>query len=92
MVVSKAPEEAKLRQLQADAKAKRTELENLQAQLEFNRKRLDTRAQPVEAQIISKALPASFPVTPKKKGQSAALIAFAALLLGTFWDDHTCAL
>ncbi len=83
-VVSKAPEEAKLRQLQANAKAKRTELENLQAQLESNRKRLDTRAQPVEAQIISKALPASFPVTPKK-GQSAALIAFAALLLGTFW-------
>lgn len=83
-VVSKAPEEAKLRQLQANARAKRTELESLQAQLESNRKRLDTRAQPVEAQIISKALPASFPVTPKK-GQSAALVAFAALLLGTFW-------
>jgi len=83
-VVSQAPQEAKLRQLQATAKAKRTELDNLQAQLEANRKRLDTRAQPVEAQFISKALPASVPVSPKK-GQSAALLAFAALLLGTFW-------
>ncbi|MCB1484880.1 MAG: lipopolysaccharide biosynthesis protein [Hyphomicrobiaceae bacterium] len=83
-VVSQAPEEAKLRQLQANAKAKRTELDNLQAQLEANRKRLDTRAQPVEAQVISKALPASFPISPKK-GQTAALLAFATLLLGTFW-------
>lgn len=83
-VVSQAPEEAKLRQLQANARAKRTELENLQAQLEANRKRLDARVQPVEAKIISNALAASYPVSPKK-GQSAALVAFATLLLGTFW-------
>lgn len=83
-VVSNAPEEAKLRQLEANAKAKRTELESLQAQLEANRKRQDTRAQPVEAQIISKAQAASVPLYPKK-GQNAALIAFGTLLLGTFW-------
>ncbi|MEQ1717754.1 MAG: lipopolysaccharide biosynthesis protein, partial [Hyphomicrobium sp.] len=83
-VVSNAPDEAKLRQLEANAKAKRVELENLQNQLESNRKRQDTRAQPVEAQIITKAQAASVPVFPKK-GQNAALIAFATLLFGTFW-------
>lgn len=83
-VVDNAPEEAKLRQLEANAKAKRNELESLQSQLESNRKRLDTRAQPVEAQIITRAAAASLPVFPKK-GQSAALVAFATFLLGTFW-------
>jgi succinoglycan biosynthesis transport protein ExoP len=83
-VVTNAPEEAKLRQLEANAKAKRTELENLQAQLEANRKRLDARAQPVEAQIISKAQPTSVPVFPKRI-QMSALIAVAALMFGTAW-------
>ena len=83
-VVNNAPEEAKLRQLEANAKAKRIELESLQAQLEGNRKKLDTRAQPVEAQLIAKAQQASVPVYPKK-APNAALVAFASLLLGTFW-------
>jgi uncharacterized protein involved in exopolysaccharide biosynthesis len=83
-VVDNAPEEAKLRQLEANAKAKRNELESLQSQLESNRKRLDTRAQPVEAQIITRAAAPSLPVFPKK-GQSAALVAFATFLLGAFW-------
>lgn len=83
-VVSNAPEEAKLRQLEANAKAKRTELENIQAQIESNRKREDTRSQPVEAQITSKAQAASVPVFPKKL-PNAALVSFATLLLGTFW-------
>ena len=83
-VVTNAPEEAKLRQLEANAKAKRTELESLQGQLEANRKRLDTRAQPVEAQIISKAQPTSVPVFPKKI-QLSALFAVAALMFGTAW-------
>ena len=83
-VVTNAPEEAKLRQLQANAKAKRTELESLQARLESNRKKLDTRAQPVEAQIISKAQPDSVPIFPKKV-QLSALMAFAALMFGTAW-------
>ncbi len=83
-VVSNAPEEAKLRELEANAKAKRTELESLQSQLESNRKKLDTRAQPVEAQLISKAQAASVPIFPKKL-PNAALVTFASLLLGTFW-------
>ncbi len=65
-VVDNAPEEAKLRQLEANAKAKRNELESLQSQLESNRKRLDTRAQPVEAQIITRAAAASLPVFPRR--------------------------
>jgi len=83
-VVTNAPEEAQLRQLEASAKAKRTELENLQAQLEANRKRLDMRAQPVEAQIISKAQPVSVPVFPKKF-QLSALMAVATLMFATAW-------
>ena len=83
-VVTNAPEEAQLRQLEATAKAKRTELENLQGQLEANRKKLDARAQPVEAQIISKAQPESVPVFPKKV-QSSALIAVASLMFGIAW-------
>ena len=82
-VVKNAPEEAKLRQLESIAAAKRTELDNLQAQIEGNRKRLDTRAQPVEAQIVKTAQASSLPIFPKKT-QSAGLIAFATLLFGTF--------
>ncbi|WP_245256785.1 GumC family protein [Hyphomicrobium denitrificans] len=83
-VVTNAPEEAQLRQLEATAKAKRTELDNIQAQLESNRKKLDTRAQPVAAQIISNAQPESVPVFPRK-GALSALIALASLMLGTAW-------
>jgi uncharacterized protein involved in exopolysaccharide biosynthesis/Mrp family chromosome partitioning ATPase len=83
-IVSNAPEEAQLRQLEATAKAKRTELENIQAQLEANRKRLDARAQPVAAQIISNAQPESVPVFPKK-GALSALITLASLMFGTAW-------
>lgn len=83
-VVTNAPEEARLRQLEATAKAKRTELDNIQAQLESNRKKLDARAQPVAAQIISNAQPESVPVFPRKGGLSA-LIAIASLMFGTAW-------
>ncbi|MFN0218274.1 MAG: GumC family protein [Hyphomicrobium sp.] len=83
-VVSNAPEVAKLRQFEANARAKRTELENLQNQLESNRKKLDMRAQPVEAQVISRAQPSSVPVFPKKVPLSA-LVAVAWLLFGTVW-------
>lgn len=51
---------------------------------EANRKRLDARAQPVAAQIISNAQPESVPVFPKK-GALAALIALASLMFGTAW-------
>ncbi|MBK9077999.1 MAG: lipopolysaccharide biosynthesis protein [Hyphomicrobium sp.] len=83
-VVTNAPEEAKLRQLEANAKAKRTELESLQAQLEGNRKKLDTRVAPVEVKVISEAQAASVPVFPKKASMSA-LVAVASLIFGTAW-------
>jgi uncharacterized protein involved in exopolysaccharide biosynthesis len=79
-VVTNAPNEAQLRQLESNLKAKRAELENLQGQREVNR----MRPQPVEAQIISKAQPASAPVFPKKI-QFSALLAVASFMLGTAW-------
>lgn len=83
-VVTNAPEEARLRQLEANARAKRTELESLQAQLEGNRKKLDTRVAPVEVKVISEAQSASVPIFPRK-GPLSALVAIAALVFGTAW-------
>lgn len=80
-VVDTGPDEVKLRQLQTEAQAKRTELERLQAQFEANRVKADSRAIPVEANIVSRARPASVPVFPRK-GPFAALAAFATLLFG----------
>jgi polysaccharide biosynthesis transport protein len=83
-VVTNAPEEAKLAQLEANAKAKRTELENLRMQLETNRKKTDSRAAPIEVKIISEAQPASVPIFPKKVPLSA-LVGIAALIFGAAW-------
>lgn len=83
-VVTNAPEEARLRQLEANARAKRTELESLQGQLESNRKKLDTRVAPVEVKVISEAQSASVPIFPRKTSLSA-LVAIAALIFGTAW-------
>lgn len=83
-VVTNAPEEARLRQLEANARAKRTELESLQAQLESNRKKLDTRVAPVEVKVISEAQAASVPIFPRKTSLSA-LVAIAALVFGAAW-------
>ena len=83
-VVTNAPEEARLRQLEANARAKRTELESLQGQLESNRKKLDTRVAPVEVKVISEAQSASVPIFPRKTSLSA-LVAIAALVFGTAW-------
>ncbi len=90
-VVKNAPEEAKLQELEASVKAKKTELESLQAQIEANRKRQDARAQPVEAKIISKAQAASLPVSPKK-GQNAALISFRVAPVRDILDHYAGAL
>jgi polysaccharide biosynthesis transport protein len=79
-----APEEAKLSQLEANTKAKKTELENLQSQLEANRKKTDARAAPVVVKIISEAQAASVPIFPKKIPLSA-LVAVASLIFGTAW-------
>lgn len=83
-VVTNAPEEAKLRQLEANAKAKRTELENLRNQLEANRKKTDSRAAPIEVKIISEAQAASVPIFPKKVPLSA-LVGVASLIFGSAW-------
>lgn len=83
-VVTNAPEEARLRQLEANARAKRTELESLQAQLESNRKKLDTRVAPVEVKVISEAQAASVPIFPRKTSLSA-LVAIAAIVFGAAW-------
>jgi len=81
-IVKTGPDEARLRSLEADAKSKRAELERLKAQYEANRIRAgDTRAVPVEAQILSNARPASLPVFPKKTA-SALLSAVATLMIG----------
>ena len=83
-VTTNAPEQNKLDQLEASAKAKKTELENLQSQLEANRKKTDARAAPVELKIISEAQAASVPVFPKKIPLSG-LVGIASLLFGTAW-------
>jgi len=81
-IVTAGPEEAKLRSLEADAKSKRAELDRLRAQYEANRVRADdSRAVPVEAQIVSSARPSSIPVFPKK-GSTALLVGVATLLIG----------
>lgn len=81
-IVSSGPEEAKLRSLEADAKSKRAELDRLRAQYEGNRVRADdSRAVPVEAQIVSGARSASIPVFPKKTS-TALLVAVATILIG----------
>jgi hypothetical protein len=81
-IVNAGPEEAKLRSLEADARSKRAELDRLRAQYEANRVRADdSRAIPVEAQIVSSARPSTVPVFPKK-GATAMLVAVATVLIG----------
>jgi len=80
-VVSSGGDEVKLRQLEATAKSKRAELERLQTRYEANRARADSRAVPIDAQIISKARPSSIPSFPRKLPY-AGLVAAAVLLFG----------
>jgi polysaccharide biosynthesis transport protein len=75
-------DEVQLRQLEGVARAKRAELERLQARFEANRIAADRRAVPVEAQIISLARPTSVPSFPKPVPY-AVLAALAMLLFGT---------
>lgn len=83
-VVNTSGDEARLRQLETLARSKRAELERLQARFEANRAHADSRAVPVEAQIVARARPASAPSYPKK-GAYASLLAAAALLFGMAW-------
>ncbi len=80
-VVGSGGDQVKLRQLEALAKSKRQELEQLQARFEANRGRADSQAVPIEAQIITSARPSSVPSFPKKLPYSA-LVAVAFLLFG----------
>ncbi len=83
-VVSTGGDDVKLRQLEAEARSKRAELERLQAQFEANKARATPGAVPVEAQIITQARASSVPTFPRK-GPYAALVAAAALLFGIAW-------
>jgi tyrosine-protein kinase Etk/Wzc len=80
-VVGSSDDQVKLRQLEAVAKSKRVELERLQARYEANRARADSRAIPIDAQIITNARPSSVPSFPKRFPY-AALVAVAVLLFG----------
>jgi uncharacterized protein involved in exopolysaccharide biosynthesis len=81
-VVDKGDDQVKLRQLEAIAKSKRAELDRLQARYEANRARAESRAIPIEAQIITTARPSSVPSFPKRLPY-AAIVAAAIFLFGT---------
>ncbi|MGQ0673225.1 MAG: GumC family protein [Hyphomicrobium sp.] len=80
-VVAVAPDEVKLRSLEAGAKSKREELESLLAKYESARALATSQAVPVEARIITQARASSVPVWPKKT-QLSLLTSFATLLIG----------
>ena len=80
-IVNTGPDEVKLRSLEANAKSKRAELDRLRAQYEANRVTADSRAVPVEAQIVTTARPSAVPVFPKKLPYTL-LIMVATLLFG----------
>jgi uncharacterized protein involved in exopolysaccharide biosynthesis len=81
LVGDKAADMARLTALEGVAKAKRREIDTLQASFEAARSRGDAKAIPLEAQIISRAQPESVPSFPKRL-QLSALAAAATLLLG----------
>jgi succinoglycan biosynthesis transport protein ExoP len=81
LVGDKAADMARLTALEGVAKAKRREIDTLQASFEAARSRGDAKAIPLEAQIISRAQPGSVPSFPKRL-QLSALAAAATLLLG----------
>ncbi len=80
-VVGTGDDQVKLRQLEAVAKSKRAELERLQARYEANRARAESRAIPIDAQIITTAHPSSVASFPKRFPY-AALVAVAVILFG----------
>lgn len=81
LVGDKAADMARLAALEGVAKAKRREIDTLQASYEAARSRGDAKAIPLEAQIISRAQPESVPSYPKRL-QLSALAAAATFLLG----------
>lgn len=81
VVGNKAADMARLTALEGVAKAKRREIDTLQASYEAARSRADAKAIPLEAQIISRAQPESVPSYPKRL-QLSSLAAVATFLLG----------
>lgn len=81
VVGNKAADVARLTTLEGIAKAKRREIDMLQASYEAARSRADAKAVPLEAQIISRAQPESVPSYPKRF-QLSSLAAVATFLLG----------
>jgi len=79
--VANSANEAQLKGLEANARAKRDELERLQKQLEDNRTVVETARVPVEATIVSRGRPSGEPAFPKK-GPSTLLVMAATMLLG----------
>lgn len=73
-----------LRRLEDIAKSKQNELERSLKDVEEAKLKTRTRVVPVEVKILSKAMPSSVPVFPKK-GPLTALVALATLLFGTAW-------
>lgn len=80
-VGDKAADMARLTALEGVAKAKRREIDTLQASFEAARSRGDAKAIPLEAQVISRAQPESVPSYPKRL-QLSALAAAATFILG----------
>lgn len=73
-----------LRRLEDIAKSKQNELDRSLKDLEEAKLKTRTRIVPIEVKILSRAMPSSVPVFPKK-GQLTALVVLATLLFGTAW-------
>ncbi len=80
-VVGQTGNEARLKELESLARSKRSELERLQKQLEDNRTVVNIRQVPIEAQVISRALPSATATSPRK-GPSTLLATAATFILG----------
>ena len=78
-LVTAAPDNARLTQLENDAKSKRAELDRLQAQ--YEKAASTASAGAVEIEIVSRAYPSNEKVFPKITFM-AAMAAFGALILG----------
>lgn len=80
-IVRQSPDDVTLRQLEAAAKSKRSELERLQAQYESNKARAASMAIPVETHVVAAARASSRVIYPKKMPITIA-VALATLLAG----------
>lgn len=80
-IVKQSPDDVQLKQLEAAARSKRSELERLQAQFEATRARVASKALPVEVQVMAWARRSATPVFPRKLPSSFAA-GIATVFLG----------